>query len=108
MNENNSIYTGYTYKDWQCIASEIMLNTFPHFSEGRALVRFAGARPSRSGIFSNMVEGFARNFLLAGFWMKNRKDGIMESPKSDSGEIDWAEIYAKGMINGTNPNHPQY
>ncbi len=108
MQENNSIFTGYTIKDWQSIASEIMLNTFSHFSEGRALVRFAGARPSRSGIYSDMVEGFARNFLLTGFWMKNRKDGLMENPKSDSGKIDWAEIYAKGMINGTNPNHPEY
>ena len=101
-----SPFTDWTHKDWQNTAQQILQNTYPHFSAGRALVRFDSARPSIYGPLSDCVEGFARTFLLVGFWLNHRNDGKMEL--SNGTEIDWVEIYREGMIHGTNPQYPEY
>ncbi|HEX9971938.1 MAG TPA: DUF2264 domain-containing protein [bacterium] len=101
-----SPFTGWTYRDWQVIAKKILEHTFSHFTAGHALVRFSGARTSLYGQFSDMVEGFARTFLLVGFWLKNRSNGKMTF--EDGSFVDWAEIYQQGMVNGTDPTHPEY
>lgn len=101
-----SSFTGWTYKDWQDVAHKMLQNIYHHFTAGRALVRFSGARPSSYGPLSDMVEGFARTFLLVGFWLKNRSDWKMTF--EDGTEMDWAQIYAEGMVHGTDPKHPGY
>lgn len=79
---------------------------YPHFTSDRALVRLSGTRPSIYGSFSDSVEGFARTFLLVGFWLNHRSHGRMKF--DDSTEVDWAEIYQDGMRHGTDPDHPEY
>ena len=107
MQKNDlSPFTGWTITDWQNIAKKILQNVYPHFTAGRALVRFAGARPSFYGPLSDMVEGFARTFLLVGFWLSHRADGSMEA--DDGTIIDWVQIYRDGMGHGTDPKHPEY
>lgn len=104
--QKNSSYTNWTYQDWHDIARKIMQNSYPHFSAGRALVRFPSARPSSHGLMSDMVEGFARTFLLVGFWLANRTDGKMTF--EDGREVDWPRIYREGIVHGTDPEYPEY
>jgi hypothetical protein len=101
-----SPYTGWSYIDWQKLVTKMLQNIYPHFTAGRALVRFAGARPSSYGVLSDMVEGFARTFLLIGFWLKNRSEGKISLENGE--QIDWVEIYRDGMLHGTDPKHPEY
>lgn len=105
-NKNISPFTGWTYQDWQNIARKMLQNIYPHFTAGRALVRFSGARPTFSGPLSDMVEGFARTFFLVGFWLTHRSDGKMSFDNGN--EVDWAEIYREGMVHGTDPHYPEY
>jgi len=98
--------TGWTIKEWQEIASNILINTYPHFSEGGALVQFSGSRSSIYGKFSDMVEGFTRNFILVGFWLKNRRNGKMTLPNGE--KVDWVEIYRKGILSATDTKHKEY
>jgi len=104
--KNISPLTGWVYEDWQNIGHKMLQNMYSHFTNGRALVRFAGARPSFYGPLSDMVEGFARTFLLVGFWLKHRTDGKMSFEHGK--EVDWAGMYREGMIHGTDPKHPEY
>jgi hypothetical protein len=101
-----SPWSGWTYQDWQNVGQKILTNIFPHFSPGRALVEITSCRPSIYGSLSDMVEGFARTFLLVGFWLNRRQDGIIIS--EDGSEINWVEICREGLLNGTNPKHPEY
>ncbi len=101
-----SSFTSWTYENWQNVVYKILNNLFPHFSQGRALVRFSETRSSFYGPLSDMVEGFARTFLLVGFWLKNRKDGKMTL--ANGLEIDWTDIYGDGILHGTDPKHPEY
>jgi len=102
----NSKITGWTIKEWQEIATKILINTYPNFSEGRALVKFSGSRSSIYGHFSDMVEGFTRTFILVGFWLKNRKNGEITLQNGDT--VDWVEIYRKGILHATDPKHKEY
>ena len=102
----NSKITGWTIKEWQEIATKILINTYPNFSEGRALVQFSESRSSIYGHFSDMVEGFTRTFILVGFWLKNRKNGEITLQNGD--KVDWVEIYRKGILHATDPKHKEY
>ena len=101
-----SPFTGWSYEDWQGVAERILKNVYAHLSPGRAQVRFSETRPSIYGELSDSVEGFARNFLLAGFWLTHREDGKITL--DDGNEIDWVDVYRQGMLSGTDPKHPEY
>lgn len=101
-----SPFTGWDYDDWQHIVSRILQQIYPHFTSGRALIRFANTRPSIYGPLSDCVEGFARTFLLVGFWLHFRTNGRMKFEKGQV--IDWADIYREGIIHGTDPRYPEY
>ncbi|MFB0515035.1 MAG: DUF2264 domain-containing protein [Candidatus Neomarinimicrobiota bacterium] len=101
-----SPYTSWTYHDWLAVASAILRNVHPHFSPGRALVTFEGTRPSIYGPLSDGVEGFARTFLLVGFWLKHRSNGKLALENGT--QVDWLDIYQQGLLHGTDPNHPEY
>ena len=79
---------------------------YPHISEGKSLIHFHGSRPSFYGELSDGVEGFARTFLLVGFWLKHRTDGKLTLAGGQV--VDWADIYIQGLSNGTDPAHPEY
>lgn len=100
-----SPFTGWTIRDWSDVSSRILESAYRHSSPGRALVRFEGTRPSIYGPLSDGVEGFARTFLLVGFQLSNREDGKL---KTGGEMLDWAQIYHEGLLNGTDPDHPEY
>ncbi|MFC1481387.1 DUF2264 domain-containing protein [Candidatus Neomarinimicrobiota bacterium] len=106
LNHDNSSYTGWDYSDWQAAAQQLLSNMAPYYSTGKSRIHLTGTRPSIYGSISDDVEGFSRIFMLLGFWLKNRNTGFTMG--ADGIQIDWVAIYREGMLNGTDPSHPEY
>ncbi|WP_422647045.1 DUF2264 domain-containing protein [Actinoalloteichus caeruleus] len=92
-----SPYTGWTRAHWEDLADRLLLAVRPHASASSALVRLPGTA-SRSGEWSDGLEGFARTFLSAAF----RVAGAGGNDPHDL--LGW---YARGLANGTDPDHPE-
>ena len=92
-----SPYTGWTRAHWEATADRMLLAVRPHAGPGNALVSLPGP-DSRSGAWSDGVEGFARTFLLAAFRLAGA------GGHDPHGLADW---YATGIATGTNPASPR-
>ncbi|MET9987031.1 DUF2264 domain-containing protein [Streptomyces rochei] len=86
-----SPYTGYTRAHWEAVADGLLCAAWRWSSPGRALLDLPG-RPSRSGVRSDGLEGFARTFLAAAFRVAGA-DG--DDPHG------WLDRYARGLDSGT-------
>ncbi|MER7999862.1 DUF2264 domain-containing protein [Streptomyces sp. NPDC095613] len=87
----HSPYTGYTRDHWEAAADGLLSAAWQWATPGRALLDLPG-RPSRSGVRSDGLEGYARTFLAAAFRVAGA-DG-----KDPHG---WLERYADGLAAGT-------
>ncbi len=83
--------------DWERLADRTLAAVRPFASDDHALIHLPGPN-SRSGRWSDGLEGYARTFLLAGF-------RLSRSGEQDPGNI--AERYAAGLAAGTDPNSPE-
>lgn len=97
MDSRLSPYTGWTRADWEATADRMLLAVRPYAGPGNALISLPGPA-SRSGAWSDGLEGFARTFLLAAFRLAGA-DG-----HDPHGLADW---YAAGVATGTDPASPQ-
>ncbi|MFC7886446.1 DUF2264 domain-containing protein [Streptomyces sp. NPDC057376] len=86
-----SPYTGYTRAHWEAVADGLLWAAWRWSTPGRALLDLPG-RPSRSGVRSDGLEGFARTFLAAAFRVAGA-DG--DDPHG------WLDRYARGLDSGT-------
>jgi len=86
-----SPYTGYVRAHWEAVADGLLGAAWRCPAPGGALLDLPG-RPSRSGVRSDGLEGYARTFLAAGF----RVAGA--GGKDPHG---WLERYASGLAAGT-------
>lgn len=87
----SSPYTGYTRAHWEAVADGLLSAAWRWSTPGGALLDLPG-RPSRSGVRSDGLEGFARTFLAAAFRV------------AGAGGADphgWLERYARGLASGT-------
>ncbi|APU16784.1 DUF2264 domain-containing protein [Actinoalloteichus fjordicus] len=92
-----SPFTGWTRTHWAAAADRMLLGVRPHASPTQALLRLPGS-PSRSGEWSDGLEGFARTFLTAAFRV------------AGSGGVDPHDFlgrYAAGLAAGTDPTNPE-
>ncbi|MEU8693499.1 DUF2264 domain-containing protein [Streptomyces sp. NPDC048665] len=87
----SSLYTGYNRAHWEAVADGLLGAAWRWATPGGALLDLPG-RPSRSGVRSDGLEGYARTFLAAGF----RVAGA--GGKDPHG---WLERYATGLASGT-------
>ncbi|GAA3391965.1 DUF2264 domain-containing protein [Streptomyces roseoviridis] len=85
-----SPYTGWTRSHWERTADRLLLAVRPHASPGKGLIHLPGPRPSRSGVRSDGLEGYARTFLLAALRAAHGDD--------PHGHLD---RYAEGLAAGT-------
>ncbi|MFC9426040.1 DUF2264 domain-containing protein [Streptomyces sp. NPDC056987] len=83
--------TGYTRAHWEAAADGLLRAAWRWATPGNALLDLPG-RPSRSGVRSDGLEGYARTFLAAAF----RVAGA--GGKDPHG---WLERYADGLAAGT-------
>ncbi|MFJ2675668.1 DUF2264 domain-containing protein [Streptomyces sp. NPDC087525] len=86
-----SPYTGYTRAHWEATADGLLRAAWRWATPGRALLDLPG-RPSRSGVRSDGLEGYARTFLAAAFRVAGARG---EDPHG------WLDRYADGLAAGT-------
>lgn len=86
-----SPYTGYTRVHWEAAADSLLRAAWRWATPGSALLDLPG-RPSRSGVRSDGLEGYARTFLAAGF----RVAGA-----GGKDPYGWLDRYAAGLDAGT-------
>ncbi|MPY48219.1 DUF2264 domain-containing protein [Streptomyces acidicola] len=86
-----SPHTGYTRAHWEATADQLLTAALRYATPGHALIDLPGP-PSKSGVRSDGLEGFARTFLLAAF----RTAGA--SGKDPHGFL---ERYTAGLVRGT-------
>ena len=92
-----SAYTGWTRAHWETLADHLLDSLVPYFSPGASLVELPG-RTSRSGAHSDALEGFARSFMLAAFRIAGARGNGCDA---------LIERYARGLVNGADPDHPE-
>jgi hypothetical protein len=92
-----SPYTGWTRAHWEATADQLLLAVRPYASAGNALISLPGPA-SRSGAWSDGLEGFARTFLLAAFRLAGA------GGRDPHGLAGW---YAAGLATGTDPASPR-
>ncbi|WP_221353538.1 DUF2264 domain-containing protein [Streptomyces beigongshangae] len=83
--------TGFTRVHWEAVADGLLAAAWQWGTPGCALLDLPG-RPSRSGVRSDGLEGFARTFLAAGFRVAGAGG---DDPHG------WLERYARGLAAGT-------
>jgi len=83
-----------------------------YFFEGWAAYRTPRAErahypglPSASGRRSDGLEGYARMFPLAAAWLASGRAPLIPTAK---GPLDLAEVFARGLVTGTDPASPDY
>ena len=81
-----------------------MVPIIDNASPGKARQLIPGQR-SHHGRLADELEGFARSFIMAGPWLAQSQTPMVRSHK---GEWDVAAFYREGILNGTNPEHPEY
>ncbi|GGS78574.1 MULTISPECIES: DUF2264 domain-containing protein [Streptomyces] len=86
-----SPYTGYGRAHWEAVADGLLAAAWRWSTPGSALLDLPG-RPSRSGVRSDGLEGYARTFLAAAFRVAGA-DGA--DPHG------WLDRYAEGLASGT-------
>ncbi|MEU9343427.1 DUF2264 domain-containing protein [Streptomyces sp. NPDC048278] len=83
--------TGYTRAHWEAVADGLLGAAWCWATPGGALLDLPG-RPSKSGVRSDGLEGYARTFLAAGFRVAGAGG---KDPRG------WLERYAAGLAAGT-------
>ncbi|MFG3102083.1 DUF2264 domain-containing protein [Streptomyces sp. NPDC048182] len=87
----SSPYTGFTRAHWEAVADGLLGAAWRWATPGGALLDLPG-RPSRSGVRSDGLEGFARTFLAAAFRVAGAGG---DDPHG------WLDRYAGGLAAGT-------
>ncbi|MGI5149405.1 DUF2264 domain-containing protein [Plantactinospora sp. CA-294935] len=90
--------TGWTREHWVAVGDHLLASVTPYASRDFAQYRLPG-RTSRSGPVSDGLEGYARTFLLAAF-------RIAGGGSADEPPADLVDRYTRGLIAGTDPDHP--
>ncbi|MFF4508084.1 DUF2264 domain-containing protein [Streptomyces sp. NPDC001401] len=87
----SSPYTGWTRAHWEAVADGLLAAAWRWSTPGGGLLDLPG-RPSRSGVRSDGLEGYARTFLAAAFRVAGAGG---DDPHG------WLDRYARGLAAGT-------
>ncbi len=99
-----SPYTGWTRAHWEELHARLVRGMFRYASAGRAHVRYPMPE-SGEGSVMDVSEGYGRTFFMNGPFLHQSSDGIVEL---DGERYDVGEFYREGLVNGTDPDHPEY
>jgi len=101
-----SPYTGWTRAHWEELHARLVRGMFRHASPGRAHVPYPAPKGDRrGGSVMEVSEGYGRTFFMNGPFLHQSSDGIVEF---EGERYDVGEFYRQGLINGTDPDHPEY
>lgn len=99
-----SRYSGFTGEHYQEIFKGLTAAIIDNASPGCARQIIPGPR-SHHGRIADELEGFTRSFIMAGPWL-NAADKPQFDLKGTT--YDVAGYYRTGILNGTDPGHPEY
>lgn len=99
-----SKYSGWTRKHWVEAFQQMFVSIYNSASPSGARQRLPGPR-SHHGLLADELEGFSRSFIMAGPWLMNDATGVFEL---DGKKYDVGSFYQKGILAGTDPEHPEY
>jgi len=99
-----SRYSGFTRDHYEEIFRELTAAIIDNASPGCARQLIPGPR-SHHGRLADELEGFTRSFIMAGPWLSQKDKASFEW---NGRSYDVAEFYRRGIINGTDPGHPEY
>lgn len=99
-----SPFSGWNREHWEEAFFTLMQGIVHSASPGCARQRIPGPR-SHHGLLADELEGFTRSMFMAGPWLHNSTDGIFTY---NNETIDVADFYRKGILAGTDPEHPEY
>lgn len=99
-----SPYSGWTRSHWEELFFTLMQGIVHSASPGGARQIISGPR-SHHGQLADEMEGFTRSMFMAGPWLYHSPEGVF----TYNGETtDVAAFYRRGILAGTDPNHPEY
>ena len=104
FDRTRSPITGWTRRHWEEIFRTLMTGIVDSASPGCARQRIPGPR-SHHGLLADELEGFTRSMIMAGPWLDSSADGAYAW---QGRKVDVADFYRKGILAGTDPNHPEY
>jgi hypothetical protein len=97
--------TGWTRKHWEEVFFVLAKGIIASASPNNARIQIPGGPRTGFGWDSEELEGFARSFIMAAAWLKTSHSGQITC----RGEtLDLANFYRKGILTGTDPDHPEY
>lgn len=91
-----SPYTGWTRAHWEATADRMLLAVRLYAGPAHTLIDLPGPT-SRSGRWSDGLEGFARTFVLAAYRLAGA---------AGTDPLGFADWYAEGLAAGTDPSSP--
>lgn len=99
-----SPYTGWTREHWLEL-SRLLLSAVPRYADpAGGMVHFPG-KPSWFGRRSDAMEGFSRSMILAALYLAGGGDPVFAA---GGRRFDVAEFFRRGLVAGTDPEHPNY
>ncbi len=102
MIDKNKEYNLESKDDFQSIMLEILRPLKKHYSEGCAQL-YLGDTFAHYDINATYMEAVSRPlWALVPFWAGGGMEAV------SAGEPSFLEIYRKALVNGTNPDHPEY
>ncbi len=104
QDEKSSPLSGFTRRHWEEAFFQLFLPILDGASPGKARQVIEGPR-SHHGRQADEMEGFTRSFIMAGPWLSRSEAGTFQW-KGRS--VDVAGFYSEGILNGTDPRHPEY
>jgi hypothetical protein len=99
-----STITGWTRRHWEEAFLVLMRPLFSSASRGGARQLIPGPR-SKHGSVADELEGFSRSMILAGPWLHGSDTGVVTSRGV---KLDIGEYLRRGVLAGTDPQHPEY
>lgn len=96
--------SGWTRDHWEEMFADLIVPVIDNGSPGKARQIIPGPR-SHHGRLADELEGFTRSFIMAAPWLATASSPVV---RSADGPRDVAGFYAEGILNGTNPKHPEY
>lgn len=96
--------SGWTRNHWMEMFADLIVPIIDNGSPGSARQVIPGPR-SHHGQLADELEGFTRSFIMAGPWLHQAQSPVVSAP---DGERDVAAFYRRGILHGTDPDHPEY
>ncbi|MBP0011869.1 MAG: DUF2264 domain-containing protein [Roseofilum sp. SBFL] len=96
--------TGLTREHWEEVMVSLLEGILAYASPGKARIKLPGVN-STNGLVADELEGFSRSLIMAAPLLKSHPTLKLTVGNQT---LDVVDFYHKGILAGTNPQHPEY